>query len=167
MDQDHLTELDLAGHTDGASESVEEHLRWCSRCQGAAAEYRWLEDELTKVLAAAGDAGMVPRPKWWTVSGRLALDRRRLATARRASVLASVVLSASLLISCSGLFGPALAAGSEPVVAPAKATVPEMQPSDGTDGEVTPTVDVSGDDGERASDLLVVVLPPTPTESGV
>jgi hypothetical protein len=162
----HPKETDLARLADLNGEAGEgEHLDWCSQCRSRVADYRWLQGEIASALSAVAAAVPVPRPAWWAVEERLLAAQRRANTGRRATAVATVVLTAGLLLSVS-LLASTPAAGEmaayratmTPV--PAMAVVPE---------EYSPTglTRTPGTDTETPSATPVFVQAPTPSESEV
>jgi len=159
----------------GADPSVEEHLRWCARCRSAAADYRWLEQEVGAALAEAADAAPVPRPKWWEVRGRLFAGQPHPGSVWRASVVVGAVLIFCQAIALPPAASPALAVDPATAPPPVVALVSRAPGSaslstDAVEPMATPTPNASldaedGADGEtRAapSPTLAPVLPPRP-----
>ena len=118
----HLRELDLSRLSDGElSAQAMEHLHWCARCRSAAAEFDWLQQEITGMLAAAADAAPGSQPKWWDVQKRLTIGQQQRSSRRRLSAIAGVVLAISLVLSVPSFLGTTAVAqqtaSPEPVVA--------------------------------------------------
>ncbi|MCP4544382.1 MAG: hypothetical protein GY832_45300 [Chloroflexi bacterium] len=174
----HLNEFDLAwlGELDNNDLGNEipdaemvEHLRWCADCRSAIADHQWLQETITTTLAIAVDAVSVPRPKWWAVQEALLFGRQRQVASWRGSTIASVVLAVCLMLSASPLLGTAamvaqmVQASPEAVIA----TVPDMK----TDTVLSPSVATPTPAIQVQSDTPaltpVLVLPPTPDQSGI
>ena len=94
----HLTDLELAQEAEErTSDYVREHLRWCSACRRAAAEYGWLEDELGRALKAEAGRARLPGPAWEAVHRRIRTPRHHVPPGRRAAAL-SLALMVSVMV---------------------------------------------------------------------
>jgi len=165
----HPGEAELARFSEGeGGADVAEHLRWCARCRGVIADYRWLQEEIGGTLAAAVDAMALPRSKWWIVQERISATRRRRVAGWRASAIASVVSAVCLMLLVSPVPGTTVVARTlppEPMVAPSPVAVVVS----GESGEhlmATPTPAISRD-GTALSPTPALILPPTPLESEI
>ncbi|HEY72303.1 MAG: hypothetical protein DRJ03_20210 [Chloroflexi bacterium] len=156
----HLSETDLASLSDGGpDEGAAEHLRWCTRCRSAAADYRWLQGEIEGALAGAADALPVPRSKWRAVQAGVRAGRRRQVVGGRISVFASACAAVCLVLFVPGFSGLAVAVqANQPELAavPAPITVPVEHALPVT----TPTPAMSCEEA-TASPTPAFVLPPT------
>jgi hypothetical protein len=93
MSEKHPQELELAG----ASEKLVDHLRWCSRCRGVAADYEWLKEEIPAAFDAGLEAVAVPAPTWESVRDRLR-PRQRCAAGRQLVAIAATAVMACLML---------------------------------------------------------------------
>ena len=172
----HPKEIDLAwlSESDGAEGEMAEHLRWCGRCRSAVADHRWLQDEVSSVLAVAAEVVPVPRPRWWDVQEVLrANNQRRQARGWWTSAVASAVAAVCLMLAVSSMFGPAfgtVVAASQtapPVLASvaAVATAPDVSLLTDSFLVATPTPVVFDEAREASlSPTPVLLLPPTPAQ---
>jgi len=148
--------------------NVREHLRWCARCRSVVADYGWLQGEIAATLAAAADAVLVPRPKWWAVQEVLLASQRRQIAGCRVSAVASVVLAVCLMLSLSPVLGTAVAARTLPpaaMVAPAPATAAASGERMAAVATPTPAMSLEGGEAE-SSPTPAFIPPPTPPEPG-
>ena len=165
MSEIHPRETELARFSDKeAGAAVAEHLRWCARCRGVVADYRWLQGEITSTLAVAADTVAVPRPKWWVVQERMSAGQRRQMMGWRASAFASVALMVCFMLFAPNFLGPAVVAQTpQPEMVMGRAPVTSFVSGDRVDSMATSTPDISG--AEMASSPTpAFVLPPTPPE---
>jgi len=166
MSKAHPREVELACLSDEeAGEEVAAHLHWCARCRSVVADYRWLQGEITTMLAVAADAVFVPRPKWWAVRERMFTRQRRQVAGWRASAFASVVLAVCLMLSIPNLLIPAVAAQRlQPEAATVPAPITAVVSGETVASLATPTPAVPCD-GQPPQPLTpAVVLPPTPPQ---
>lgn len=156
MSEIHLQETELA-----SGESVAGHLRWCSQCRNAAAEYHWLGERIEDTLAAAADSVSVPRSKWRVVKRRMAAGQKRQITGWRASATAGIALAFCAILSLSSIVGVTVAVQTsfpEAVMTPASVTA--IISGAHTTSGATPTPVASREGIESTSTLT---LPPLPT----
>ena len=115
MDGAHLREIELAClDGDEVSAEVAEHLRWCVQCRNAAADYRWLQGEISSTLGGVVGRVTVPRSNWRDVRVRLRAGGQKQAIGQRLSGVASAVLAVGLMIMASPILGTAAEARALP-----------------------------------------------------
>ncbi len=167
----HLNEFDLARLSELDSDEVldaetAEHLRWCADCRSALADHRWLQEEIASALAIAAREVPVPRPKWWAVQEALFPSRQRRVASWRGSAVASVVLAVFLMLSASPVLGTAAIMAHMAPTSPQAviATAPDVgEETVLTHPAATPTPAIRG----TPAPTPVLVLPPTPDQSGI
>lgn len=167
----HLNEFDLArlSELDGGEvpdAEMAEHLRWCADCRSALAEHRWLQEEIVSALAVAAREVPVPRPRWWAVQEALFSSRQRQVASWRGSTVASVVLAVFLMLSASPMLGTAAIMAHVAPTSPQAviATAPDAGAETAmTYPAVTPTPAIR----RTPAPTPVLVLPPTPDQSGM
>ena len=99
MREIHLQEAELARIGDGElSAEVMEHLRWCTRCGSALADYRWLQTEIAAALTVRADKIPAPQPRWHDVQKRLCAYQRRLIEMCRVAAASSVGVAICLML---------------------------------------------------------------------
>lgn len=162
--EDHLTEMELSSLSD-AEEAVRlrAHVHRCSRCRNAAAEYRWLHDQIGGALKTAAEAVPLGRPRWRAVRRGIRAERRRRVAGWRASVAGSAILALFVMLSLSPVLGVAVAQ----TVFPIKATLPDPSspavPESVTSSPATPTPAFSLDIALEEGTATPVLIPlPTP-----
>jgi hypothetical protein len=100
----HPDEVDLA-ESGGAGGDLADHLDWCSRCRGLAADYEWLEDEIAAALAGGAEEAPVGRPRWERVKARLKVPRRGLPGGQLLAVGGAVAMTCMMLVAPSIVAG--------------------------------------------------------------
>jgi predicted anti-sigma-YlaC factor YlaD len=158
MSEIHLQETELAS---GESKSVTEHLRWCSQCRSAAAEYHWLQERIEDTLAVTANAVSVPHPKWRVVKRRMVAGQKRQITGWRASATAGIALVFCAILSLSSIVGVTVAVQTsfpEAVMTPASVTAII---SDAHKASVATPTPVASREGIESPSTLT--LPPLPT----
>jgi len=159
----HLREEELARLSNGEipGSDIVEHLRWCTRCRSAAAEYDWLQEEIASTLGVVAEAVSIPRPQWREVSGRLLVGHRRAVVRHQLSGAVGIV-AVCLMVIGSSVMGASAAAQSaqapEIVTAPPPIVVAISENPLPT--AVTPTRDSSDADAVLSP---VPALAPLPT----
>ncbi len=105
MSEGHLQERELARLSDREVIEAEviDHLRWCARCRSVAAEYDWLQEEITTTLGTVAEAVPIPQPTWREISSGLHTDRQRVMVRRRLSAAMGVAMACLLIIGPSVL----------------------------------------------------------------
>ena len=112
MRETHLRESELAHIGDGKlSTEVAEHLRWCTRCSSAAADYRWLQTEITATLSMRAHKAPAPQPRWQDVRQRLCTYQRRLMEMCRIAAASTIGVAISLMLVASPI--PVVATGTQ------------------------------------------------------
>ena len=105
MTERHPTEIELAKAGEAAArEEVAEHLRWCSRCRGIAADYEWLDEGIAAALDAGLEDVAVPKPSWETVHDGFE-SRQRVVVGGRVLAVAGAVAVACLMLGASSILG--------------------------------------------------------------
>ena len=177
MQKIHPSEFDLAwlGDLDAENDlckkipdaEMAEHLRWCADCRSVVADHHWLQENITTMLAIAVDTVPVPQPKWWAVQEGLLSRRQRLAASWQGSTIASVVLAVCLMLSLSPVLGSAaMMAQTSPMAV--IATAPDIGSHAVLTSLATPTPAISCQvEKVTPSPTPVLVLPPTPDQSGI
>jgi len=165
MNEIHPRETELARCGDQETGAgLAEHLRWCARCRGVVADYRWLQGEITSTLTVAADAVAMPRPKWWVVQERMSASQRRQMAGWWASAFASVALMVCFMLFAPNFTGPAgVAQTPQPEMVMGRAPVTHFVSGDRVASMATSTPDMSGAE-TVSSPTPAFVLPPTPPE---
>lgn len=165
MSQGHLSETELAQVSESEDrEKLEGHLRWCSRCRRALADYGWLQGEVEALLEAEADAVPVPRSNWQTVRDRLGSAERRN-KGREMLVAAGAALVLCLMVGTPAVLGRKAEAEAIPasgvVTAPAPVSVEDPVTST-SPRTAAGRVSASGRSRERERTSLPLVPIPTP-----
>jgi len=159
MGRSHLREAELASIVDEDGEELPEHLRWCTSCRNALADYRWLEQGVGPTLRAIAAVAPAPPPRWPGVQERLRYSQRRAAVSRRLSGVVGAALAICLTLSASPALSAVCSAQARqpeavPVPLPASVVVlTQVRPSSATP---TPALFVEG--------TLASVTPPIATQ---
>jgi hypothetical protein len=165
----HPGEMELACSKSEFEASTADHLRWCARCRSLAAEYRWLDEQLTDALASVSEVVPVARPKWRAVKRRIVAGRQRRIAGWRVSAIASLTLSICMLLSISSVVGATVAAqltSPEAVVTPAAAVTAVASEGPATSQATsTPIVPREGVDTPSAPLLVPIPTPSTPPDA--
>jgi predicted anti-sigma-YlaC factor YlaD len=160
----HLREMELACSST-ESNVHSEHLRWCAQCRNLAAEYRWLDGQLTDMLASASEAVPVTRPKWRAVKRRMIAGRQRRVAGWRVSAVASVALAVCMLLSISSIVGATVAvqlSSPEAVMTPADAvTIVVSEDPVTSSATSTPIASYGGIETPSTPALAPIPTPPT------
>jgi hypothetical protein len=166
MSEWHPQELELARTSEaGTSGGLADHLRWCSRCRGVAADYEWLEGEITYALDAALKDVPVPQPEWEGVNERLELDPRRVVGRQILAAAATAMMAYLMLVAPSFVGGGLRAEGvPSPDIGPVRVPVSAdgHRVGTGTELSLTTTPDMSVLSGERTVSLPFVPPPEPP-----
>ncbi len=169
----HLSEFDLAWLSELDSDNdldneITEHLRWCADCRSAVADHRWLQEKITTMLAVAADVAPIPRPRWWAVQEALLSSRQRQVASWRGSTIASVVLAVCLMLSASPVLGTAamMAQTAQTFPEAVIATAPDIRVHTVLTSTPTPAIFRQAQN-VTPSPTPVLVLPPTPGQSGI
>jgi anti-sigma factor RsiW len=160
----HLTEAELSCLSDSERHANQgAHLGGCARCQNAAAEYRWLQDQVGSALRSAAETVPVARPRWGAVRRGMRAERRRRVVGWRASAVGTGVLALCLTLCLS----PVLNAAVIQTAFPAKATLPDPSSPSASEpvtlSQATPTPSSSLESSSEAGTTTPILIPlPTP-----
>jgi hypothetical protein len=124
MTQGHLSEIELARVSELENkEKLEGHLRWCSRCRRALADYGWVQGEIEALLEAEADAVPVPQANWQNVRDRLGRAERRN-KGKEMLVVAGAALVFCLMVGTPAVLGRKAEAQAVPASGIVTAPVP-------------------------------------------
>jgi hypothetical protein len=102
MSEWHPDEVELAEAAEaGASRELGDHLRWCSSCRTAAADYEWLGGEIAEALEAGVQDVAVPKPRWRDLEERLRPDGRSTGDQPLLALAGAVALTCIALVAPS------------------------------------------------------------------